>query len=117
MIRVFRCEDTLTGILTGVYDAWDSRLGHQNVRLSSAAAEDLELFCEYTDVEPDVEKAGKVFRTVKRRMGEEAALMIAYASACPHDEKADAVYRMIVIGLHLPDGSEKAPRRGELSTN
>ena len=81
MIRVFRCEDTLTGILTGVYDAWDSRLGHQNVRLSSAAAEDLELFCEYTDVEPDVEKAGKVFRTVKRRMGEEAALMIAYASA------------------------------------
>lgn len=106
MIRVFRCEDTLTGILTGVYDAWDSRLGHRNVKLSSAAAEDMEFFCEYVSVVPDVEKAGKVFRTVERRMGAEAADMIAYASACVHDGKADAIYRMIVIGLHLPDGRE-----------
>lgn len=106
MIRVFRCEDTLTGILTGVYDAWDSRLGHANVRLTSSAVENLELFCEYTDVEPDAEKAGKVFRTVERRMGMEAADMIAYASACPHEKKADAIYRMIVMGLHLPDGRE-----------
>ena len=46
MIRVFQCEDTLTGILTGVYDAWASRLGHEHVRLRSGEYEDLELFCE-----------------------------------------------------------------------
>lgn len=106
MIRVFQCEDTLTGIMTGVYDAWDSRLGHEHVRLVSAGNENMELFCEYVQVLPDVEKAEKVLRTVRRRMGEEAFEMIAYASACPDDRKADAIYRMIVLGLHLPDGRE-----------
>ena len=56
MIRVFLCEDTLTGILTGVYDAWDSRLGHENVRLQSGGYENMELFCEYAEVPPDLEK-------------------------------------------------------------
>lgn len=106
MIRVFQCEDTLTGIMTGVYDAWDSRLGHQNVRLQTACGQDMELFCEYVQVEPDVDKAAKVLRTVWKRLGEEAYDMIGYASACPHDGKADAIYRMIVIGLHLPDGKK-----------
>ena len=104
MIRVFQCEDSLTGILTGVYDAWDSRLGHENVRLSVGQYGNMELFCEYERAEPDAEKAGKVFRTVQRRMGEEACEMIAQAAAFPCDEKADAVYRMIVLGINLPDG-------------
>ena len=68
MIRVFQCEESLTGILTGVYDAWGSRLGHANVRLI-AGIENPQLFCEYEDVSPDVEKAGKVMRTIKNRMG------------------------------------------------
>lgn len=106
MIRVFQCEDTLTGILTGVYDAWDSRLGHDRVRLQTAQNADMELFCEYVQVLPDLVKAEKVLRTVHKRLGEEAYEMIAYASACPDDRKADAIYRMIVLGLHLPDGRE-----------
>ena len=106
MIRVFQCEDTLTGILTGVYDAWDSRLGHEHVRLSTVCDGNLELFCEYVQTEPDTEKAEKVIRTIKRRMGEEAFEMIAYAASYPDDQKADAIYRMIVTGLHLPDGRQ-----------
>ena len=27
---VFVCEDSPEGIFTGVYDAWNSRLGHEN---------------------------------------------------------------------------------------
>lgn len=104
MIRVFLCEDTLTGILTGVYDAWASRLGHEHVRLQSGENGELELFCEYEEVEPDLVKAEKVLRTIRTRLGEEAYEMIAYAAAYPHIGKADAIYRMIVAGLHLPDG-------------
>ena len=33
-MTVFLCEDSVCGILTGVYDAWDSRLGHANVKLA-----------------------------------------------------------------------------------
>ena len=104
MIRVFQCEDSLTGIMTGVYMAWDSHLGHQNVRLETACDQNMELFCEYVQVEPDLLRAEKVIKTVRTRLGEEAYEMMAYASACPHDGKADAIYRMIVLGLHLPDG-------------
>lgn len=106
MIRVFQCEDTLTGILSGVYDAWASRLGHRNVRLQTGDNENMELFCEYEQTVPDLEKAEKVLRTIYKKLGEEAYEMIAYAAVCPHSGKADAIYRMIVIGLSLPDGRE-----------
>ena len=71
-MTVFVCEDSLDGILTGVYDAWDSRLGHSGVRLKTADTDNYELFCEYREVATDMEKAEKVLRTVLRRMGEEA---------------------------------------------
>lgn len=106
VITVFVCEDSLDGILTGVYTAWDSRLGHARVRLETAAEENLELFCEYRQVETELEKAEKVLRTVRRRMGEEAEDAICYAAACEDGRKADAIYRMIVLGLHLIDGRE-----------
>ena len=32
---VFLCEDSPEGIFTGVYDAWESRLGHNNISLRS----------------------------------------------------------------------------------
>lgn len=106
MTHVFQCEDTLTGIMTGVYDAWDSRLGHQRVRLTTAQDMDMELFCEYRWVKPDLTKAEKVLRTVQKRLGEEAYEMIAYAASYPDDQKADAIYRMIVLGLCLPTGRQ-----------
>lgn len=104
MIHVFLCEDSLTGILAGVYDGWASRLGHSNIRLAIRNQGNLELFCEYEEAAADIEKAGKVLRTIRERMGENAAIMIARAAACPDEDKADLIYRMIVLGLHLKDG-------------
>ena len=34
---IFLCEDSIDGIFTGVYDAWASRYGHQNVALTTHA--------------------------------------------------------------------------------
>lgn len=103
---VFVCEDSLDGIFTGVYDAWDSRLGHRNVRLEVCRAETLELFCEYRAVRTDKEKAEKVYRTIERRLGEEAIVHICQAAANADGRKADAIYRMVVLGLSLERGSE-----------
>ncbi len=106
IITVFVCEDSLDGIFTGVYDAWDSRLGHKNVRLEICQEEELELFCQYRPVETDREKAEKVFRTIERRMGEGAITHICQAAASADGRKADAIYRMVVLGLSLERGSE-----------
>lgn len=72
----------------------------------TAGQEDPSLFCCYEEVASDVEKAQKVWNTVHRRMGEESQEMIARAASCPNPEKADAIFRMIVLGLYLPDGRE-----------
>lgn len=91
--------------MTGVYDAWQGGKGYDGVRLDGRQ-EDPSLFCCYEEVVSDVEKAQKVWNTVHRRMGEESQEMIARAASCPNPEKADAIFRMIVLGLHLPDGRE-----------
>lgn len=106
MITVFVCPDSLDGILTGVYDAWDSRLGHANVRLEIQQETTLELFCQYREIETDGTKAEKVLRTIKKRLGEDAFLHICQAAACADPRKADAIYRMILLGLSLERGSE-----------
>lgn len=105
-MTVFVCEDSLDGILTGVYEAWDSRLGHANVRLQIEGEENLELFCTYRPAEPQMEKARKVFETVQRRLGEETLEAICEAAASNDKRKADAIYRVIVLGLHLEDGRQ-----------
>ena len=54
---IFVCEDNLDGIFTGIYDAWDSRYGHENVKLIIDSEETMELFSRYVEVGADGEKA------------------------------------------------------------
>ncbi len=105
-MTVFVCEDSLDGIFTGVYDAWASRLGHRNVRLEVEEEKTLELFCRYTPVKTDMEKAKKVLGTIRERLGEECTEYICQAAACADGRKADAIYRMVVLGLSLEQGSQ-----------
>lgn len=103
-MTIFWCEDSLDGILTGIYDAWDSRLGHGNVKLKTDEQDTLELFCGYRQVKTDAVKAEKVLRTIRGRLGEEAFEAVCYAAACTDSRRADAIYRVVVLGLHMKDG-------------
>lgn len=105
-MTIFWCEDSLDGILTGIYDAWDSRLGHNHVKLKTDEQDTLELFCQYRQVETDRVKAEKVLHTVRERLGEEAFEAVCYAAACTDSGRADAIYRMVVLGLHMRDGRQ-----------
>ena len=96
---IFLCEDSTDGIFTGVYDAWDSRLGHGNVELAVKHNRNLELFARYQEVETDTGKAEKVANTIRRQMGYEDYRHIYYATLSRHEEKADSIYRTIVAGL------------------
>ncbi len=61
---VFICEDHLEGILTGVYDACASRLGHRNIRLMTGEPDNFQLFSEYITVTPSAQKAEKVIQRI-----------------------------------------------------
>ena len=58
-MTIFLCKNSLYGIMTGVYDAYASKLGYDNVKLQIETEMDRELFAEYVEVEPDSEKAEK----------------------------------------------------------
>ncbi|MDO5423947.1 MAG: TIGR03915 family putative DNA repair protein [Eubacteriales bacterium] len=98
-MRIFLCEGTADGILTGIYDAWASRLGHENVKLQVQENWNLELFAEYEEVCTDGEKAEKVARTIKRELGEETWESIFQAALADAPERADSIYRTVAAGL------------------
>ena len=85
-----------------MYDAYASRLGYENVKLQMEYEMDRELFAEYVEVEPDSEKAEKVLRTIRRELGLETYECICQASASWDKRKANAIFKTVVLGLHLP---------------
>ncbi len=99
MVTVFECEDTLDGIFTAVYDAWASRLGHSAVRLQVRGADTMQLFAVYRSVVADGSKAERVARTIQNRMGGETFEKICQAAMAKDADKADAIYRVLVLGL------------------
>lgn len=99
-MRIFLCRDSAEGILTGVYDAWASRLGHANVRLALAGTGNMELFAEYQMVPEDRDKAEKVMRTLRRRLVRTDFESVFQALYAADDNRADSIYRVIVFALY-----------------
>ena len=104
---VFVCDNSIEGILTGVYDAWQeavlSGLGHGHCKLA-VSVEQAELFCVYRETAADAKKAEKVIRTLRKRLGEEVFACLCYAMASHEPDKAEAVYKTIVAGLSMKQG-------------
>lgn len=116
---IFVCEDSLEGILTGVYDACASKLGHKNIHLFTGEPENYELFSEYIQVTPSEEKARKVIRTITDRFGMqfyESIYQAAMSGEAHHPkkmDKADAIYETILLALANGDGQKVLLSLGE----
>lgn len=108
-MRIYQCEDSLEGIFTAIYNIYEDKSDRNATGIS--LTEELLLFAEYIPVETDEEKARKVINTLRRRFGEEDFMRICMALSSPAPEKAQAVYRMVALGL--AEGS----RRGRLLDN
>ena len=118
-MHVFQCEDSIDGILTAVYDAWASRLGHKNIRISCLPNEDIALFCDYITVNTDYGKSQKVSHTLITRLGAHFYETICRAAMADGShrslsmDKANAVYQAIVMARALPEGSKVLDFLGE----
>lgn len=69
--NILLCQDSVEGITTGIYEAYEQKLDLQNVRLELKEACSISLFATYIDVKPSTEKSEKVLRTIRRIYGEE----------------------------------------------
>lgn len=96
-MTIYRCEDSLEGVFTAVYQAYEEKRDHEDTWLS--LTDDPVLFAEDVYVKPDRDKTGKVIRTLRQRFGMENYISLCMALASEDEEKAQAVYRTIVYGL------------------
>lgn len=103
-MTIYLCEDSFEGILSGVYDAWMSRLGHKNVRLELADCWEQEMFVQCRDVLPDPEKGQKVAEAIRKKISGQAYRWVYRAAMSGDPGKADKIYRFLIYGFHL--GSE-----------
>ncbi len=98
---IYRCEDSVEGILTGIYDAWASVHRHEENRIE-VCRDEWEvplLFAEYTDVVPDAGKGEKVQRSVRLRVSEEAYEMMMKAVLSGDPEKGEVIYRFLIYAF------------------
>lgn len=105
---VLICEDSAEGILTGIYDAYrikkDNMIkSHDLIHLALGEPYTARLFTDYIHAETDFDKAAKVSDTIKRQLGGQTYYDLCLAMASCFEEKADAVYHTVVIGLKERD--------------
>ncbi|MDD3185356.1 MAG: TIGR03915 family putative DNA repair protein [Anaerostipes sp.] len=99
-MTVFVCEDTFDAMMTCIYEAWSSRLGHSNVKLKAQPIGNYELFCEYRHIETDDTKTQSVIRSIQKKISFQAYLMIYRAAMSDAQDKLDAIYRFVIAGFH-----------------
>lgn len=96
--RIYECEDSMEGILSGIYQAWDASYGHEYIHLTVPAAggnESMLLFSEYYTVVPDAGQAQKVVKTIRKKTSEKVCEKLLGALYSTNPEKADAVYHVL----------------------
>lgn len=100
MITVFTCRDQFDDMMSCIYEAWASRLGHSNVRLLTEPFGTPELFCTYRHVDLQPERAGSVVRTIRQKISAHAGRMVYRAAMSCADDKLDAIYRFLILGFY-----------------
>lgn len=64
---IYLCDDTIEGIFTAIYKAWDNNPKTTDVRIRSSSSS-LSFFESYVDADTDYELALKVHNTIIRKL-------------------------------------------------
>lgn len=103
-MRIYRCENTVNGILSAVYDAGVSGYGHRYIRIQPVVegrAENLELFSDYREVRTDPQKAENVMKTVREQISYQAYQYMMYAVVSCNPDRGDALYQFVTYGFSM----------------
>lgn len=104
----FICEDSIDGILTAVFDAYsfkkEKRIeSHDLIHILTREPMTYRLFTQYQHTETDRTKSNRVIQTLIREFGDDTYYHLCLAMSSTDEEKADAVYHTIVMGLKYHD--------------
>lgn len=93
--KILICEESLDGIFTAVYEGWPEAAQGVFLEICTKEPDNLELFCTCREILPDAEKAEKVARSIRRKLGVCVYQDLCYALASTHPDKATAVFQVL----------------------
>ena len=100
---MYVCNDGITGIFSGIYDAWKTKLEQDELGIVLKGYIKQELFCEYVESMESEQKAIAVEKLIKRHMGYEAYWDIYYAVLSDDVEKGDAILGTMLETREIAD--------------
>ncbi|MGI6012332.1 MAG: TIGR03915 family putative DNA repair protein [Ruminococcus sp.] len=100
-MTVFTCADDFGAMMTSVYEAYASRLGHRNIRLDLEPILQPELFCQYRHVDFDEKKASSVIHSIQKKISWEAWQLVYRAAMSWRPNRLDHIYRFLLLGFHF----------------
>lgn len=98
-MTIYSCEADLVSMLTCIYVAWASGLGHRNVELRLEPIEQYTLFDEYVHVDADYQKAQSVTDSVKRKISPYFYSQLSYNAMSYEADVLDNMYRVMILGF------------------
>lgn len=103
MKKVFVCRDTITGIFSGIYEAWKLALQEQSTGIGIKGMVEQELFCDYIEAKESEQKAIAVEKLIWTHLGDEAYWNLYHALLSHDEKKGDAVFRMMLEARKIPN--------------
>lgn len=101
MRTIYVCEDSLTGIFSGIYEVWKRKMTAEEAGLEVGDSFERRLFCEYIFCKAEERKALAVIRMIKKNLGADVYEKISYALLSADRRKADMVFRAMLEAKKL----------------
>jgi len=98
-MTVYTCLPEFDAMLTCIYMAWASGLGHKNIRLELEPLGQYGLWEEYVHVEAEDDKVNKVIDSVNRKISAGFFREISMCLMGYEEDRLDTVYRALILGF------------------
>lgn len=103
-VRVYQCEDNVSGVLSAVYEAGISGYGHDFIKiqpLDKEEAYEMELFTEFVAVESSDEKVERVLDAVRNKISIQAYSYVMCAAISTFPDRGNAIYQFLTYGFSM----------------
>lgn len=98
-MTVYTCAPEFEAMLTCIYVAWASKLGHNNIRLMTEPVGQYDLMSNYIHVDTDEAKALSVMNAINHKISPYFYHEIMYCAMYHAEDVLDTIYRMLLLGF------------------
>ena len=116
-MTIFTCAPQWDAMLTCIYEASESKLGHKNTRLLLEPLGQQSFLDEYIHVEADAEKAGKVAESIINRISYRFYLELAYTAMAYEEDVLDNIYHVLLFGFKFGEDALKMVQYRDIIRN